>query len=219
MHYEPKHLFDSPEEDPNEYPQMMDFIVKIETFQANGLGEFIMDNHPDFCDSEQTVFDWGCGPGSYLMPYKEFGMTVRGFDACPTAGQLLSADEFRRWDARFPFQDQLLFDGLKTDMADLSICFEVAEHLESHWADRLVDTICEHSKCIIFTGATPGQGGSYHYNEQPHEYWLEKFETRHGFKVSPFNAPLHEFLEQWRPHEQRLEVCGWLLNNVYFLEQ
>lgn len=223
-HYEPKHLFDSPNEDPAEYPQMMDFIVRIESLQAKGLGDFLAEEYLsqryDARTGSGTILDWGCGPGIYLLPYKERGWTIRGFDACPTAGQSLEPDEFRRWDARFQPSEQPLFDGLDwSGWADLSICFEVAEHLEEHWADRLVDTLCEHSSAILFTAATPGQGGSYHYNEQPHEYWLNKFKDRHNFVVSDFQPKLKEFLEKWRPLEQQNLVCGWLIQNVYLLEK
>lgn len=36
---------------------------------------------------------------------------------------------------------------------------------------------------MLFSAATPGQGGYRHVNEQPHEYWLNRFEDR-GYAAS-----------------------------------
>jgi hypothetical protein len=34
------------------------------------------------------------------------------------------------------------------------------------------------------TAAPPGQGGHFHVNEQPSEYWIKQFET-FGYQVDP----------------------------------
>ncbi len=65
--------------------------------------------------------------------------------------------------------------------ADIAICIETAEHLKPESADKLVDLLCRASDYIVFSAATPGQGGTDHLNEQPHEYWAAKFDA-HGFK-------------------------------------
>jgi len=67
---------------------------------------------------------------------------------------------------------------------DLVLCLEVAEHLSPLFAGRLVDNICNHTDTVFFSAATPGQGGYNHLNEQPHSYWVEKFEKR-GFAAVP----------------------------------
>lgn len=62
---------------------------------------------------------------------------------------------------------------------DLAYCFEVAEHLAPDLGDALVAFLASAAPVVIFTAAHPGQGGTGHVNEQPREYWLERF-TRGG---------------------------------------
>jgi hypothetical protein len=62
--------------------------------------------------------------------------------------------------------------------ADLVLCLEVAEHMPESSADRLVQRLadCTDGK-LLFSAATPGQGGSGHINEQPHKYWMDKIKA------------------------------------------
>lgn len=59
----------------------------------------------------------------------------------------------------------------------------MAEHLYAKHADKLVETLTRSARhAIYFTAAPPGQGGLDHVNEQPHEYWIEKFNV-HGWML------------------------------------
>jgi FkbM family methyltransferase len=134
------------------------------------------------------VMDVGCGPGFCLERLKELGHHVKGIDG---SVQALSVS---------PIRDDISIADLTTtdpqffaNDAELIICTEVAEHLDAEHSDKLVDfltTCAEHDidttaaapGAIYFTAATPGQGGTDHVNEQPHEYWIEKFEAR-GWKL------------------------------------
>jgi hypothetical protein len=64
------------------------------------------------------------------------------------------------------------------DGFDVVISTEVAEHLPERVADAFVDALASQGDVIVFTAATPGQGGLDHVNEQPHSYWIAKFATR-----------------------------------------
>lgn len=202
-HYEPKHPFDGYDPD-GEYPEMMQFIIDVESIQADFLGRWVMENL-----TPESVIDLGCGPGLYLVPFQSEGLKVFGIDACPIGGQLLEPGSFERVDLRFPFKPAERFD--------LAICFEVAEHLERHWSERLVDTICDCADTVLFTGATPGQGGTYHVNEQPHEFWLDMFKERHGYVVHSLQDELREALSTLEPYRSTGEVSGWLIDNTFLL--
>ena len=210
-HYEPKEPFDGYDDLlDSEYVEMMDFIVRVESIQAKGLGEWVIDNLPlpkERESKKKRIIDVGCGPGLYLLPYKEKGWEVFGIDACSQAGKLIDPKEFQRTDLRFPFKPDKPFD--------IAICFEVAEHLEAHWADRLIDTLSDCAPIIIFSAAVPGQGGTFHYNEQPHEYWIKKFYERHGYMVHPITENMRQFLAKWTPERERGEVSGWLIDNSF----
>ena len=58
---------------------------------------------------------------------------------------------------------------------DLAICLEVAEHLRPESADHFVQSLCKYSEVILFSAAYTNQGGTDHFNEQPHTYWAGKF--------------------------------------------
>lgn len=57
---------------------------------------------------------------------------------------------------------------------DLVLCLEVAEHLPPESAEMLCDTLAggvATGGTLLFSAATPGQGGAGHLNERPHGYW------------------------------------------------
>lgn len=88
-------------------------------------------------------------------------------------------DHITRWNLEHPLPPLGRFD--------VAICTEVAEHLPLQAAPILVSGLVTLSDNIVFTAATPGQGGRHHLNEQPHSYWETLFRD-HGF----VRAPQHE---------------------------
>jgi len=120
-----------------------------------------------------SVLDLGCGNGFLIARLAELGKAVAGIDGSAHAVEL-SAPAVA---ARIEVMD--LSRPLWTRRRDLVICSEVAEHLAARHADTLVDNICVNSRDLVFfTAATPGQGGHFHINEQPHQYWIDKFRLR-----------------------------------------
>jgi hypothetical protein len=57
------------------------------------------------------------------------------------------------------------------------------------------------------TAATPGQGGTEHVNEQPNEYWIEKFRHR-GFALD------RETTDRIRRDWARAETAGFYHSNL-----
>lgn len=58
---------------------------------------------------------------------------------------------------------------------DVAYSFEVAEHVTPQLGDALVRYLARIAPTVVFTAARPGQGGIGHINEQPREYWIERF--------------------------------------------
>lgn len=117
----------------------------------------------------KSVLDLGCNTGQWLRQFK--GIEIMGVDGeNMISGLVISEGGFICAD----LTKQLDFER----KYDLVLCLEVAEHLGEQYADILVDNACRHSDIVFWSAATPGQGGYHHVNEQPHEYWIEKFRLR-----------------------------------------
>jgi SAM-dependent methyltransferase len=123
-----------------------------------------------------SVLDLGCGNGFIIAKLVELGKEVMGVDGSSHILDAIPpevASRVRILDLTMP---------VRIGRFDLVICSEVAEHLNQVNAATLVDNICENSAGqIFFTAATPGQGGHYHVNEQPHDYWIAMFANRGYF--------------------------------------
>ncbi len=121
----------------------------------------------------RTVLDVGCGAGAWLQVWGEAGlddwMGVDG-DYVDTRSLLIAPERFHRQDLSQPFDLGRRFD--------LVYSFEVAEHIAPAFAEAFVDSLTAHGDLIAFSAATPGQGGEFHVNEQPYDYWRAKFRAR-----------------------------------------
>jgi hypothetical protein len=123
-----------------------------------------------------SVLDLGCNIGAWLSVFRDNGvLDVIGIDGDNMLDSLvIPKNNFCSFDLTKPIQTYKPFD--------MVLCLEVAEHLEEQYADTLIDTAILHSDLIIWSAATKGQGGYNHVNEQPVEYWIEKFKQK-GYKA------------------------------------
>jgi hypothetical protein len=200
--------FDGYNEEDADYRSLMMDILRWETFQACVVAEWLKQQFPHI----RYVTDLGAGPGTYLVPFKLLDCSVFGVDACSKGGILLRESEFRRDDLRFPLT--YLRDS---DPDDLCICLEVGEHIHAEYADTLVDNVCRAAPLVLWSAATPGQGGLHHHNCAPPSYWLDKFAHR-GYRV-------HEKQEDMRKHlfATLAPLCEvgaaswWLVQNSFLL--
>lgn len=185
------------------YAALMPFIDSWEAGQADFLGGLLYDTlHPT------SVIDWGCASGLYLIPFFARGCRILGLDADPGAGRRLKSWEFSRCD----FRELNVYTSMVP--SDLALCIEVAEHLQPEYADVLVDNVSDSARAIFWSAAHPGQGGDNHYNEQPPEYWLGKFERR-GFSLYPENDRVRAEIAA-NPECQKVQ---WLLPNARLLHR
>jgi len=82
---------------------------------------------------------------------------------------------------------------------DLVQSLEVGEHIASSCADTFVTSLAAHGNIVLFSAAVPGQGGEFHVNEQPYEYWRDKF-AANGFRTFDWLRPRirdHSGVEPW----------------------
>lgn len=122
-----------------------------------------------------SVVDLGCALGGWLRVFKDNGVKeILGVDGDWIDQELLliAREEFITADLTKPLDVRKRFD--------LAISLEVAEHIESQYADVFLDSLTKLSSVVLFTAAVPDQGGVHHVNEQWPEYWVDKFKKR-GF--------------------------------------
>lgn len=120
----------------------------------------------------ESVLDVGCGAGAWLSVWKSFDAKVIGLDGdYVTPEQLLiDPEEFISTDLRSTFSLDRKFSLVQS--------LEVAEHLPDSVATEFVKSLCRHSDLVLFSAATPGQGGENHINEQPYSYWRDLFQDQ-----------------------------------------
>jgi SAM-dependent methyltransferase len=124
-----------------------------------------------------SVLDVGCGRGIWLAAWsRQATARVLGIDGDYVARSSLAIDPscFLSRDISKPFDLQERFELVQ--------CLEVAEHVPNESADTLIDNLVRHGDVILFSAAVPGQGGEFHVNEQPYEYWRAKFNAR-GYRM------------------------------------
>lgn len=119
----------------------------------------------------QSVIDVGCGVGTWLSVFTEFGVEdIFGVDNDYVDKKLLEIPEerFLPTDLKRPLRINRQFD--------LVMSLEVAEHLPGECAGTFVDSLTRLGPVVLFSAAIPFQGGTHHINEQWPEYWAQYFQ-------------------------------------------
>ncbi len=121
----------------------------------------------------QSVVDVGCGNGTFLSVFLENGIKdILGLD-----GGWVNRSELYI-DGAFFLEKDLEKDLSINRKFDMVLCLEVAEHLSGDVADNFINNLTNLGDIIIFSAAIINQGGQNHINEQPFDYWIEKFSKR-----------------------------------------
>lgn len=153
----------------------------------------------------KSVVDIGCGPGVLLLALKKRGLICQGLDYSSASVKICrqNALDVTRFDIRH--------DTLPKDSdADLVVSTEVAEHLPENYADRFVDILCSIADNVIITAAEPAityVGDHTHVNEQPKEYWIDKFGDR-GFRYN------EDISTQFRREWKKAEIKPWFIQHL-----
>ena len=125
--------------------------------------------------SVSSAVDLGCGSGAWLRAAEECGVRdVTGYDGgyVDSSTLLIDPANFR------PVDLCANFEVGRT--CDLAISLEVAEHLPSEPAKRLIKCLVDIAPMVLFSAAIPGQGGVGHINERWQDYWRTIFYS-YGF--------------------------------------
>lgn len=114
----------------------------------------------------KSIVDIGCGLGAWLKSARDLGVqNLLGLDGnyIDRKKLLINPDHFRAADLTERIVVERRFD--------LAISAEVAEHLSYSRSESFVADLTRLSDVILFSAATPYQGGTNHINEQWLEFW------------------------------------------------
>lgn len=144
-----------------------------------------------------SIIDAGCGSGAWIRTALEEGLDkAYGLDLESSISLIEKNTDFKELlnSGRMELieRDFVSDPVSQFPKADIAVCLEVLEHLPAAIAKSLVARLTEASSYIIFSAAQPGQGGTYHINEQELRYWVDEF-AKYDFE--PFD-PFREILSQ-----------------------
>jgi SAM-dependent methyltransferase len=149
-----------------------------------------------------SVVDFGCGTGAWLRAFRAQGAAiVHGIDQFDPRGVELAIrpEEYQRAD---------LTGELRLPREyDLAISLEVGEHIPPAASRTLVRNLAGASRRVLFSAATPGQGGVHHVNERPLAEWAALF-AECGYVASDFVRALIA--------ERGIRVEPWYRFNTLF---
>ena len=153
----------------------------------------------------ESICDFGCGNG-FLIQF----LAQRGVDVSGVEGSKASLD-FMDASVRDRVQIRNLAEAIETDVYDVVLSTEVAEHLPKKMSPVLVNNLTRSaSRAIVFSAAKPGQWGDGHINCQPQEFWIELFRS-HGWKYD--QAATNEFTSAIHRSSEIPTKLPWLIDN------
>jgi len=160
----------------------------------------------------KSVMDLGCGDGKLIGALRQIdsGLKLHGFDSSISA-----LNKAKNIDLPVTYLNLVSIRELDIDAFykkigpfDLAICLEVIEHIPPWYSHKLLRFLT-HCNTIIFSAAHPLQGGTLHVNEQPADYWIEKFKKL-GFDLLENN-------ELFRAEFGKIDVPYWYHQNIQVL--
>jgi SAM-dependent methyltransferase len=155
----------------------------------------------------QSAIDLGCGTGHLVAALRAEGIAADGYEYVEKPRLIAK----RELDLTLnPFD---LTHPPSLPRVDLATSIEVAEHIPPFLGDTLVGLLASHAPLIVFTAATPGQGGTGHINEQPREYWIDRF-VSHGCDYA--KVATEQIAEQAR---QRVKGSPWIARNLMIFQR
>jgi SAM-dependent methyltransferase len=126
----------------------------------------------------ESAIDVGCGRGAWGAALASLGCNVVGVERDAATVTSPGVEP-----VGFDLSQLAHAPGPSLGSFDLALCLEVGEHLPEECAPGLVDWLCSLAPTVLFSAATPGQGGEGHINEQWPDYWADRFEAN-AFDVS-----------------------------------
>jgi len=150
----------------------------------------------------RSILDVGCGDGVWLseITKKWNFQDIAAIDAPTSSFRYLSG----RPEIKIIRQDFESNSNLPQNSFDIVLCLEVLEHLNEKTALEVANQIsC--AKLLLFSAATPGQGGTGHINERPHQYWHQFFDSKGMLKIDCIRPQIRS----------QIGIPKYYMNNIF----
>ena len=160
----------------------------------------------------ESVLDVGCAQGTWLRAWSRRGVA----DYCGIDGDYVDRSRLEIPSANFTPID--LNKGFELGRQfDLVQSLEVAEHLAPESSGAIAESLARHAKSyVLFSAAPPGQGGEFHINERPYEYWRGLFATQGFVAVDAIRPAViqDQAISYWYRYNMFLFVRRTCLNRL-----
>ena len=151
----------------------------------------------------RSLVDYGCGAGWLLYYFKKFGISnVLGIEPNQEVLQVVGKSVKKN----IKFLDLSKKIDLKQHF-DLALNIEVIEHIDRKYEDIVLENITRHTNLLIFSAATPGQGGWGHINERPFKYWEKKLNLANFFCEK-------DKTQEFRQYLKKKKAKKWYVRNI-----
>jgi len=129
----------------------------------------------------KTVLEFGCGVGWYCEFFSKNGVeTVHGIEPAPMEAERFSEDNCQQfmWDATTQPEPEGILSNY-----DMIFSVEVMEHVHKSYHPKVFDILASKKpRVVVFSAATPGQGGHGHIAERYEIEWIGEWGKR-GYAV------------------------------------
>jgi hypothetical protein len=162
-----------------------------------------------------TVIDVGCATGDLVEEFNKMGILSMGLEGAETVKPhlIIPDNALVIWDLR-EVLDLSIFNPLNMPYPfGLTICLEVAEHIEPEYAHIFVGNLTLLSKRILLSAAPPGQGGHHHVNCQQPNYWDKMFGDYDYIRKQEMADKVIELLKPWK---HKPGIKAYYYNLLYY---
>jgi len=158
----------------------------------------------------KSVIDYGCGCGWILYYLKKAGVErICGIEPSLAAMEVQTDSMIKEAVFQKYLHVPLEMPSIYFDMA---LCVEVAEHINEVFSNVFISNITSRTNFLVFSVATPGQGGVGHVNEHPWNYWFKNFQVVGFVEREKETVAIQQHLKKNR-------AKSWYSNNIRILRR
>ena len=120
--------------------------------------------------SPRSVLDVGCSVGDIIAEFQSRGTESYGLECSEAVMEFLLSNPYN-----MIIHDMRMPPPVPLGVYDLTLCFEVIEHVGHRHIGQFIRNLITTSHRILMSAAHPGQKGVEHVSCYPLSYWEDRF--------------------------------------------